>query len=120
VLDWSAARLAPALFDVAFTNLLLAEPPVAVASWLRPLVRTAGRFLARRFRRAYCRRSGLTIEGGSLRWFEAVTCLRALVEVASWANDGVIEQPVGHPWLVCGDAFASRLSRLTGSVVSPR
>lgn len=120
VLDWSAARLAPALFDIAFTNLLLAEPPVAVARWLRPVVRTAGRFIAHRFRRAYRRSAGVTIEAGSLRWHEGATCLRALVEVAAWVDGGVIEQRAGHPWLVCGDAFASRLSLLTRSVVAPR
>ena len=120
VLDWSAARLAPPLFDVAFTNLLLAEPPIAVAPWLQPLVRRAGRFLARRFRRAYSRRSGVTIDSASLRWHEGATCLRALVEVAGWVAGGVIEERAGHPWLVCGDSFASRLSRLTGSVVNER
>jgi aminoglycoside phosphotransferase (APT) family kinase protein len=120
VLDWSAARLAPPLFDVAFTNLLLTEPPIAVAPWLQPLVRRAGGFLARRFRWAYTRRSGVTIDSVALRWHEGVTCLRALVEVAGWVAGGVIEQRAGHPWLVCGDAFASRLSRLTGAVVTAR
>jgi hypothetical protein len=43
-----------------------------------------------------------------------------LVEVAGWVAGGVIEERAGHPWLVCGDSFASRLSRLTGSVVTDR
>jgi aminoglycoside phosphotransferase (APT) family kinase protein len=58
ILDWSAALLAPAAYDVAFTGLILAEPPVSVPRPLRPVVRSAGRLLARRFRGAYRRLSG--------------------------------------------------------------
>jgi aminoglycoside phosphotransferase (APT) family kinase protein len=118
VLDWSAARLAPAALDVALTNLLLSEPPVAVPAVFAPVVRAVGRLLARRFRRAYAARSGTAIDAGTLRWHEAATCLRALVEVAQWGDD--IDERAGHPWLLCGDAFARRLSRLTGGPVRPR
>jgi aminoglycoside phosphotransferase (APT) family kinase protein len=118
VLDWSAARLAPAALDVAFTNLLLSEPPVAAPTLFGPVLGTAGRLLARRFRRAYAERSGTIIDGPTLRWHEAATCLRALVEVARWAGD--TDRRAGHPWLVCGEAFACRLSHLTGVPVTPR
>ena len=36
VVDWTAARLGPAAFDVAFTALLLAHPPIAVGPALAP------------------------------------------------------------------------------------
>jgi aminoglycoside phosphotransferase (APT) family kinase protein len=120
VLDWSAGLLAPRAYDAAFTSLVLAEPPLAVQRAARPLVRAGGRLLARRFLRRYRARSGVTIADGSLRWHQSVVCLRALVEVAWWASAGELETRTGHPWLVCGPAFAARLSRLTGVPVRPR
>jgi len=120
VLDWSAGLLAPAAYDVAFTGLVLAEPPVAVPSMLRPVVRAVGRFLARRFRSAYVRLSRVDVEADSLQWYEGVVCLRALVEVAGWVAAGTADGRTGHPWIVCGPAFAARLSALTGATVRSR
>lgn len=120
VLDWSGGLLAPAEYDVAFTGLVLEEPPVTVPRLLRPLVRAAGRALARRFRRAYARVSGASIDPAALEWQEGVICLRALVDVAAWVAAGQAEERADHPWLVAGPGFASRLSRLTGVPVRPR
>ena len=120
VLDWSASLLASAAYDVAFTGLVLAEPPVGVPRALRPLVRGAGRWLARRFRRAYSGHAGADIDPAALRWHEGVVCLRALAEVAQWVAAGQVEERRGHPWLVSGPAFVARLSALTGSEVMPR
>ena len=119
VLDWSAGILAPPEYDVAFTGLVLAEPPVAVPAPLRPAVRAAGRMLARRFRAAYLAAGG-AIDAESLHWHEGVVCLRALVEVAGWVAAGTADDRVGHPWLVSGPAFAIRLSTLTGTTITPR
>ena len=82
VLDWSASLLAPGAYDLAFTGLVLAEPPVAVPRVFRPMVRAAGRWLGRRFRRAYRRHAAIDVDPQVLRWYEGVVCLRALVEVA--------------------------------------
>jgi aminoglycoside phosphotransferase (APT) family kinase protein len=120
VLDWSAALLAPATYDVAFTGLILAEPPVAVPRPLRPAVRVAGRFLARRFRRNYRRISDTELDDRELSWHEGVVCLRALAEVAGWIAAGQLSERRGHPWLVCGPAFAIRLQALTGVAVRSR
>ena len=120
VLDWSGGLIGPAAYDVAFTTLILAEPPVVVPDALRPLVRAAGRLLARRFQRTYTRRVGTGLDAESLRWHEGVICLRALVEVAGWIAAGRLEDHVGHPWLISGPAFAARLSRLTSIQVTPR
>jgi hypothetical protein len=120
VLDWSASLLAPAAYDVAFTGVVLAEPPVAVSPVFRPAVRAAGRWLARRFRRAYRRHAGVDVDPGALRWHEGVVCLRALEEVAHWVAAGEVEARRGHPWLVSGPSFATRLSDLTGVAVRPR
>jgi len=43
VLDWSSALVGPTAHDVAFTSLLLAEPPLAVPGRLQPAVRFLGR-----------------------------------------------------------------------------
>jgi aminoglycoside phosphotransferase (APT) family kinase protein len=120
VLDWSTALLAPRAYDVGFTSLLLSEPPLRVPDWQRPLVRVVGALLARRFVRGYQRQTATTVEPGELRWHQAVVCLRALVEVASWEHEGVTDTRVGHPWLVSGPAFARRLATLTGAPVRSR
>ena len=117
VLDWSAALLAPRGHDIGFTSLVLSEPPLRVPGWQRPLVRMAGRDLARRFVRGYQRQTGTTIEPGELRWHQAAGCLRALVEVARWVHEGVTGQHSDHPWLLSGPAFARRLGTMTGAPV---
>ena len=118
VLDWSAALLGQRAYDVAFTALVLAEPPIAVPAPLRPLVRATGRLLARRFVRRYRHHSGVTIHQGSLRWHQAVVCLRALVEVAGW-DARELGTRANHPWLLSGPNFASRVSEFTGVTVRP-
>jgi len=120
VLDWSTALLAPRAYDVAFTSLLLSEPPLHVPGWQRPLVRMFGRLLARRFVRGYQRQAATTVGSAELRWHQAVVCLRALVEVAGWEHEGVADTRAGHPWLVSGPVFAWRLTTLTGAPVRAR
>ena len=120
VLDWSGGLLAPPAYDLAFTGLVLSEPPVGVPRMLRPLVRAGGRALARRFRRTYVRETRAPIDSLSLAWHEGLICLRVLAEVAGWVAAGQVEERHGHPWIVAGPAFAARLSRLTGVSVTAR
>jgi aminoglycoside phosphotransferase (APT) family kinase protein len=121
VLDWSTALLAPRTFDVGYTSLLLAEPPLVVPGALRGSVRSISAGLARRFVRGYEQQSGTSVDRAELRWHQGVTCLRALVEIAGWAREeGVIEARAGHPWLLNGASFASRLGALTGKEVQGR
>jgi aminoglycoside phosphotransferase (APT) family kinase protein len=120
VLDWSASLLAPRAHDVAFTSLMLSEPPLNVPGWLRPAVRRAGRVLAARFVRRYEAHSGVTVSASDVAWHQAVVCLRALTEVASWVHDGLFDGREGHPWLVCGQHLAARLTGVTGVRVRPR
>ena len=120
VLDWSTALLAPRAHDVGFTSLLLSDPPLRVPGWQRPLVRLLGRVLARRFVRDYQRQTAATFEPGEVRWHQAVVCLRALTEVASWVHLGVDGTHAGHPWLVIGPALARRVAALTGVQVRAR
>jgi len=119
LLDWTAALLAPRTYDVAFTSLLLAEPPLDVPGALRPAVRWLGARLASRFVASYEQDAGVRVEPAELRWHQGVGCLRALVEAAGWARHGLTEARAGHPWLLCGPRFASRLTALTGSRIRP-
>jgi aminoglycoside phosphotransferase (APT) family kinase protein len=120
VLDWSAALLAPRAYDVAFTALMLSEPPLQVPGQVRPLVRWIGRRLARHFVRRYQAHAGTPIGAAELRWHQAVVCLRALADVASWAHGGELSHREGHPWLITGQEMAALLSEVTGTAVRPR
>jgi hypothetical protein len=76
--------------------------------------------LARRLVRGYQRQAAATIEPAELGWHQALACLRALSEVASWAHTGTADTRAGHPWLVSGPAFARRLASLTRVPVRAR
>jgi hypothetical protein len=89
--------------------------------WLpRPVIRVIGALLARRFVRSYQGRAAVTVTPGELGWYQAVVCLRALVEVASWVHQDETDTRAGHPWLISGPAFARRLATLTGAPVQAR
>jgi aminoglycoside phosphotransferase (APT) family kinase protein len=118
VLDWSAAMLAPGAYDLGFTSLVLAAPPLIVPRALRPVVGAAGRALSRRFVRAYERSANRRVDPMSLAWHQGVVCVRALVEVAGWVAAGAVDGRYGHPWVIAGDAFAARLRDLTGVAVT--
>jgi len=120
VLDWSNALLAPRAYDVAFTSLLLSEPPLRMAGWQRRLLKPVGQLAAHRFVRAYQRRTGSAVQVGELRWYRAVVCLRVLVEVAGWVRQGTDGTRAGHPWLTSGPAFARCLAAATGATVLAR
>jgi aminoglycoside phosphotransferase (APT) family kinase protein len=120
VLDWSTALLAPRAHDIGFTSLQLSEPALRVPGWQRPLARMFGRVLARRFVRDYQRQAAVTVEPAEVRWHQAVVCLRALTEVASWVHEGAADAHAGHPWLINGPVFARRLTSLTGVQVRAR
>ena len=120
VLDWSASMIGPPAYDVAFTTMMLAEPPLAVPDPLRPPLRGMGRLLARRFLRRYEVHSARAVERDDLRWHQGVVCLRMLAEVASWVHDGSIGERSGHPFLISGRALAARLTAVTGVPVRPR
>lgn len=120
VLDWSACLLAPRAYDVGFTTSILSDPPVLLPAQLRPLVRRTGRLLAGRFIRRYEAHAAVSIGKQDVRWHQAVASLRALVEVASWADERVIGHRAGHPWLVSGPALAARLTSVTGVMARPQ
>lgn len=69
--------------------------------------------LARRFIRRHQHHSGVVIDQASLRWHQAVVCLRALVEVAGCKPEE-LETRADHPRVLTGANFAARVSQLTG------
>lgn len=120
VLDWSASILAPREYDVAFTELLVGNPPLAAPAPARPVLGVAGRWLARSFRRRYLEASGAVLDERSMQWHTALLCLRSLVEVAGWVTAGRVDAHAGHPWLTLGPVLSTRLSATVGEPVRPR
>jgi aminoglycoside phosphotransferase (APT) family kinase protein len=114
VLDWSAAVIAPRGYDLAFTSLMLAEPPLGAPRAVRPLLRVFGASLSRRFLRAYHRQTGAMPDHRSLAWFQGVICVRALTEVAWWTATDGLDDHAGHPWVINETVLIKRLRRPTG------
>jgi aminoglycoside phosphotransferase (APT) family kinase protein len=120
LLDWSVALLAPRTFDVSYTALILSEAPLRVPGWTRPLVRWLGRRVAGRFARSYERSAGVTLDPAEIGWHQAVTCVRALVEVSGWEHAGEQQAHADHPWLLLRPALAARIFATTGVRVRAR
>jgi aminoglycoside phosphotransferase (APT) family kinase protein len=96
VVDWTAARLGPPAFDVAFTALLLAHPPIEVGPALRRPLHLAGRWLARRFVARYRRRAraaGSDLPAEELLWYTQLHAARILIDVAERGDAAN-----GHPY----------------------
>lgn len=112
VLDWTGAVVADPCFDVAFTELLLTNPPLVLPRPLDVVARAAGRLLARRFLTAYTQ-ANPDVSLVPLEWFRALHSARVLVEVtnlraARGPNAG------GHPWVLVAPAAAANLTAATG------
>jgi aminoglycoside phosphotransferase (APT) family kinase protein len=119
VLDWTTSLVGPAAYDVAFTTLMVGEPPVQGPKAVQRAVRAAGQWLASRFIRQYQQRTGIEFEPNELEWYQAVVCLRALLEVAGWVDDGTVDAHRGHPWLMGAATYAQRLTTLTALPAHP-
>ena len=117
VLDWTAARLGPPAFDVAFTALLLAHPPIQVGpAFARPL-HIAGRWLSRRFISGYRRRAraaGWDLPQEELSWYTQLHSARILLDVAERgdaASDhpfAMLTEPAKHLLLGIGTQATGR------------
>jgi aminoglycoside phosphotransferase (APT) family kinase protein len=81
VLDWTAARLAPPAFDVSFTALLLANPPIAMEGVVGKPLRAAGRWVSRQFVHHYQSATSQHIDAAELAWFTKLHALRILFDV---------------------------------------
>ena len=118
VLDWSSARTTDPAYDIAYTTLLLANPPLATPRFLAPIIGAAGRALARRFRRTYDQMAEMPVDPGQLGWFSAFHSLRVLFEVASWGTDDGLDSRPGHPFFDLAPVLAAQLTTTTTVAVS--
>jgi aminoglycoside phosphotransferase (APT) family kinase protein len=112
VLDWTGAAIAPAAFDVAFTGLLLRNPPLDAPSFLRPAISAGARVLAGRFLRTY-HSLNRQADLDDLGWYVALHASRVLLDLGTWrAEDD--ERAESHPWRLVAPGAARTLHRVTG------
>lgn len=100
ILDWSTAVLGDPHYDLGFTTLMLANPPLGGPAPGRALSRRIGHRLAQRFLHTYTQHSGTPIDLERLAWGHAVHALRAVVEIATWEAHQQLDARAGHPWLL--------------------
>jgi aminoglycoside phosphotransferase (APT) family kinase protein len=101
LVDWSVSLVADPAFTIAFTDLMLANPPIPMPAAGRVALGVLGRRMARRFLATYRARAteAGTIDADQFDWNRRVHALRILVEMATWDHAGT--GPVGgHPWFV--------------------
>jgi aminoglycoside phosphotransferase (APT) family kinase protein len=110
VLDWTAAQIADPASDVAFTAILLSNPPLTAPRAVMPIIQTAARALSKRFIRSYNTTSRIAIDDSQLKWHTALQSIRVLIDVAQWRAAGTIHHHAGHPWLTMEAALHGGLA----------
>ena len=98
VLDWTAARIAHPAYDLAFTRLLLANPPLHAPRPVRPVINAAARRIAKRFVTTYTELSPHPIDTDILAWYHSLQACRILLDLAGWRAAGTADLHRGHPW----------------------
>jgi aminoglycoside phosphotransferase (APT) family kinase protein len=109
LLDWSTAVLADPHYDLAFTELMLANPPLRGPAAVEAAATSIGRRIARRFIDRYEYHAGTPVDPERLDWARRAHALRALVEVAGWSAAGTDVAHAGHPWLAMRPALERTL-----------
>jgi aminoglycoside phosphotransferase (APT) family kinase protein len=119
VVDWTAAVRAEPAYDVAFTAMLLAHPPLDAPGPLQPIIRWVGWRLARRFVTRY-RALAVRDDLGALDWYRALHGTRILLEAASLdARDG--PSAGRHPFHALVPVAVAAVSAVTGTpITTPR
>lgn len=110
VLDWTAARITHPAYDLAFTRLLLAHPPLDAPRALRPIINTAARRIANRFLATYQEHSPYAIDGDTLAWYRSLHACRILIDLAGWRANGTTTHHRGHPWFAIEPALEPLLA----------
>ena len=110
LIDWPSSVLADPHYDLAFTDLLLANPPLGGSAPMRAGTRVIGRRIARRFLRTYQHRSGLRVDAARLDWGHRAHALRALVDLATWEANDDLASHRGHPWFTMRPLFEAKLA----------
>jgi aminoglycoside phosphotransferase (APT) family kinase protein len=109
LIDWSTAVVADPHYDLAFTTLMLANPPLGGPAPVRAATRAIGARLANRFLRSYEHRTGRKVEPSRLTWGRRTHALRALVEIATWEANDTFDAHRGHPWLTMRPMLEAQL-----------
>ncbi len=110
ILDWTTAVIADPHYDLGFTTLMLANPPLGGPAPVRAIAHRVGRRLARRFLHTYSHVSGTPVDPERLAWGHTAHTLRALVEIATWQAAGQIHAHAGHPWLAMRPTLEAHLA----------
>lgn len=110
LIDWSTAVLADPHYDLAFTTLMLANPPLGGPAPVRAATRAIGTRLANRFLRTYQRMTGRNVDPDRLAWGRRAHALRALVETATWEANDDLDAHRGHPWLTMRTVLEAQLA----------
>ena len=117
VIDWTAAIRAEPAYDVAFTSLLLANPPLDAPGPLGAIIHWVGGRLSRRFVNRY-RTIAPEHDLGNLDWYRALHGARFLIEAASLeAKHG--PGGGGHPFGALIPAATKALTAVTGAAITP-
>jgi aminoglycoside phosphotransferase (APT) family kinase protein len=119
LLDWTTALIAHPAYDLAFTTLMLRNPPLAAPAPLRPAIAGAGGILSRRFAAAYHRAGGSIPNRQSLDWYTSLHALRILIELDSLRHNRARSDHANHPWNAVRPVAAATLSRTTGTTITP-
>ena len=114
VIDWTAAIRAEPAYDVAFTSLLVANPPLAAPGPLGVLIGSVGARLANRFVARY-RAAAPGHDLASLDWYRALHSARVLIEVAT--IEARPETNGTHPFQALVPAAQAALTSVTGKPV---
>ena len=99
VLDWTAGQIAHPAYDLAFTHLLLADPPLNAPKAVRPIINAAARRIANRFITTYRKIAPHPIDPVTLDWYRGLQGCRILTDLAGWRAAGELDAHHGHPWL---------------------
>jgi len=109
ILDWSTAVIADPHYDLGFTTLMLANPPLGGPAPVRAIARIVGHRIAQRFLHTYQHLSGMPVDPERLAWGRTVHALRAMTEIATWEHQDRTDAHSGHPWLSLRPALEAQL-----------
>ena len=118
VIDWTAAIRAEPAYDLAFTTLLLANPPLNARAPVGAVIRSIGNRLAHSFVSRY-RALSPNVDLDPLNWYQALHGLRILVEEAS-QELRLAETQLVHPIRALVPAASKALTSVTRSLTAPR
>lgn len=116
VIDWTGALCAEPAFDLAFTVLLLSNPPLDAHGVLGSVVHAAGGVMARRFLARY-RSANPSADLANLEWYRALHSARILVENAR--REATAGPGSRHPFATMVDPASAALDAATGSRLTP-